>query len=473
MLTTSIDAESRAGAMMRRPGWRLEPKLSMPCCETLSQLLDLLAGGAPTSEIARAVARAQQLAAGGDILVVRDAATLTVNDTPAAPETVASLHRMLCEHSVCEVAIDRHVAERDLLQLAALLNGSARANGPSFVELWQRLGVWRITLQFDQSAGVAAERDDHTLATQWSRRLADAVDGDHPEAALAIMRAVLQAEQDAPEPTRAEAAARFDELATPAVLRLLGRLIPMGEPVRTPDNPLRAVFVRSGDRAATALFAQLSAAPTAGERRMVFDAIVAIGHSSPLFISSLHHSSWYVVRNAAALLGALPGTDTDHALVQTLRHPDTRVRVAVVQALGQLGTPLAGQALLLAMNDGSSDVRHAALQSLDAMKASLPSTLLTAALEREDREVVQLDLISALSGCTDHETMYALSRFCARVLARGGAVSAALAAIEVMVGHRASSVTNFLRFLDSHDDAGVRARVARLRARAEPSLPVT
>ena len=103
------------------------------------------------------------------------------------------------------------------------------------------------------------------------------------------------------------------------------------------------------------------------------------------------------------------------------------------------------------------------------MKATIPSALLTAALDREDREVVQLDLICGLYWCTEQETTYALSRFCARVLARGGSANAALAAIEVMVRQRANSATNFLRFLEDHEDAGVRAQVASLREIAEQS----
>jgi hypothetical protein len=462
---THVDASS--DSLIRPLGWRLESRFSAPCCETLSQLLELLARGAPTREIAATVVRAQQLAAGGDIVLVREADTLTINETPAQWSTVASLHRMLSEHHVGRVGIDRHVEQRDVLQFAALLNGPTRANGPSFADLWHRLGVWRITVHFDAPAdGDERRTDSHDGAPpieQCGQRMADAIAGDDPQSAFAVMRSLCHAEQEAPAAERDAASARFDRVATAEALRLLGRLIPMGEPVRAPDDPLRAILHRSGDRASATLFSQLTTAPTAGERRMMFDAIVAVGHASSLFVSSLRHPSWYVVRNAAALVGALRMVSADEALVQTLRHPDARVRVAVVDALARLPTPIAVRALMLAMNDRASEVRHAALHALEVTGAAIPSPLLTAALEKEDREIVQLELIFALATCSELETAHALSRFCARVLAHGGSITAALAALEVMVGHRASSATTFLKHLDAHDDARVRTQVARIR----------
>ena len=190
---------------------------------------------------------------------------------------------------------------------------------------------------------------------------------------------------------------------------------------------------------------------------------MAVGVRSKRFVTSLHHPQWYVVRNAAALLGALRVTEATEALVQTLMHPDCRVSIAIVDALGSLGTALAPQALLLTLSDATSEVRHAALHALVRLAVHMPPSALVAALDREDRPEVQRDLVSAMHACTEKETHQALAPFCARTLAHGGSVAAALSALEVLARHRPTSLATFLKHLEDHDDACVRAHVERLR----------
>lgn len=442
---------------------RLDPQLCAAFCDAFSALLDLLGAGAIAHDIARQVTRVKELADGSEIDIAFASDRMTANDT-LIEDRAHTLQRMLSEHGVRSLHIERMVEKRDLLQLAALLHGPVRPQGPSFAELWQRMGVWRIRAQFLSSTaidvGVSAATPDRTPARM---RLAEAIAANDPRGAFSVLHAALLAERDTASGEPSSPAGGFDTLATPDALRVVARLVSMGESVADPTDPLRELLARTGEAGANALFAMLSAAPSAAERRVVFDALVALGVHAPRFIGSLRHPQWYVVRNAAALIGALRMTEATEPLVQILIHSDVRVRLAVIDALGLLGTSLAKQALLLAMNDGVSDVRHAALQTLERLDVAIPSATVVAALDREDRAEVQIDLLRALYDSTDKETHQALIRFCARSLARGGSVLPSLAAMEVLARHRPSSIGTFLRHLEHHDDADVRSRVERVR----------
>ncbi|WP_411281102.1 HEAT repeat domain-containing protein [Gemmatimonas sp.] len=450
---------------------RVEPLPSAPFSQVLSQLLDQLSNGTPTREIGRSVARAQVLASGGAVLMVCEEDQLLVNDDPVPTDTAQTLRRMMSVHRVRSLYVGRDVAERDILQLAALLNGPPRADGPSFADLWTRLGVWRITVQFfTPRADVVALNTCASDGGDIAAQLTAAIAADDPRGAFSALRAVFDSERRATDPTSATQESRFDALASIDALRVVVRLIPMGEPATAVGDPLRDLLARAGELAVQALFAQLSAAPTAGERRAVFDVIVAVGVRSAQFVTSLRHPQWYVVRNAAALLGALRVTDATEALVQTLMHSDSRVRMAVVDALGCLGTELAQQALLLALSDATSEVRRTALHALEHCEARIPATILVAALDRENKPEVQMDLICAMYASTEKETHQGLVRFCARTLAHGGPVDPAIAALEVLARHRPTSLGTFLKHLEDLDDERVRAHVERLRGLALQSL---
>jgi HEAT repeat protein len=73
---------------------------------------------------------------------------------------------------------------------------------------------------------------------------------------------------------------------------------------------------------------------------------------------------WYVVRNAAELIGEMRATEAEQALAWLVNHPDARVRRSVTTALAKLDTPGARAALREAIRDTSPDVRMNALLCL-------------------------------------------------------------------------------------------------------------
>lgn len=197
----------------------------------LSQLLDQLSDGARTRAIARSVAQAKALASRGDVRMVCEADQLLVIDDRLPTDTVQTLRRMMTPHRVRSLYVGRNVAERDILQLAALMNGHPRANGPSFIDLWKRLGVWRITVQFSSSRAdvdVDARSESAPDGGDSTIQLAAAIEADDPRGAFSALQAVFDDERRAIGAARTNQTTRFDALATADALRVVVRWVRWG-----------------------------------------------------------------------------------------------------------------------------------------------------------------------------------------------------------------------------------------------------
>ena len=125
-----------------------------------------------------------------------------------------------------------------------------------------------------------------------------------------------------------------------------------------------SVLRHAGNDGTAAVMEQLTAADTVFHRRVFFDTIVELGTGTSVLITHLAHPKWFVVRNAACLLGAMRTVDAEAALIKGLAHADERVRTSVATALIQLGTPAGRRALKNAIHDSSSQVRRRILESL-------------------------------------------------------------------------------------------------------------
>ena len=164
-----------------------------------------------------------------------------------------------------------------------------------------------------------------------------------------------------------------------------------------------AILARAGEDGADALIEQLANASSLSERRAYFDALVKLNAGVSSLVHMLGDARWYVVRNAADLLGEMKAVEADGALGDLLRHDDERVRRAAVSALGKLGTAKSSQRLQQALGDSAPGVRTQAAAGLAACAGSSPAAGRTAAAtaigEALDAEVdgeVQLALLAAL-----------------------------------------------------------------------------
>lgn len=131
-----------------------------------------------------------------------------------------------------------------------------------------------------------------------------------------------------------------------------------------------------GEKAARHLMDRLAAEDDTGARRTLADALARQGSAAvPILTEHLDDERWYVVRNAAAILGEIRDQKTAVHLPPLLQHPDMRVRREAIRALTRIGGASAVDILLQAVKGDDQDLRRQALLSLGAMKnpAAVPT----------------------------------------------------------------------------------------------------
>ena len=153
---------------------------------------------------------------------------------------------------------------------------------------------------------------------------------------------------------------------------------------------------RFGTEASEVLMVLLVEAATISERRGYYAAISQISHGTDAVIARLSHPQWYVVRNAADLCGGMTLDAAVPDLVRQCHHEDERVRKAVAEALGRIGTPGAREGLRKMLYDPAAAVRMKALAHLNGRQARGMSSAIGKLLLREDLEMVQFEALLAL-----------------------------------------------------------------------------
>jgi HEAT repeat protein len=197
------------------------------------------------------------------------------------------------------------------------------------------------------------------------------------------------------------------QILTPSVVQALVRQLPKS---RRRDD-LMPVLARAGDLSVHALVQLLQDAETLAERRACFDAIVALDAGEEALREALEDPRWYVVRNAAALLGEMGVVEADVHLIPLLSHDDERLRIAGARALTRLATPKAMTALQGCLGDPAAELRRLAASAHGARSQGKPSTIaLLAALDAEPDEDVVLEILSVLGTLGSPECVQRLVR---------------------------------------------------------------
>ncbi|MEO7083927.1 MAG: HEAT repeat domain-containing protein [Gemmatimonadaceae bacterium] len=182
-------------------------------------------------------------------------------------------------------------------------------------------------------------------------------------------------------------------VARPTTFRALAAILSTGPADR--DRYIR-IFEYFGDDAADEVIEQLAHAESATERRVLFDALVELKRGVPTLIYLLGDGRWYVVRNAAELLGEMRAAEAEQGLAWLLTHTDPRVRQSATSALAKLETPGARAALRNAIRDESRDVRMNATLALAGIKERGSVAVIVRALADEYDPDVQKTLMAAL-----------------------------------------------------------------------------
>jgi HEAT repeat protein len=169
-------------------------------------------------------------------------------------------------------------------------------------------------------------------------------------------------------------------------------------PDATPDDRalLLAVLGGAGEEGADAVIEHLVEATDRGHRRAYFDALTHLKAGVSSLVHMLGDAQWFVVRNAAELLGRMNAREAEDALCAVLEHDDERVRGSATLALMQLGTPRGRAAVVDALQDPASTVRGYAARAMAAGDPQQMAPLLIQALEREQDEEVRAACLSTL-----------------------------------------------------------------------------
>ena len=177
---------------------------------------------------------------------------------------------------------------------------------------------------------------------------------------------------------------------------MLAVIAPLLASHREMYEDLFAIFGRTGDDGAEALIEQLNAAQSLAERRVYFDSLRKLNAGIQVLTHMLGDSRWYVVRNAADLLGEMSANDAEPKLSELLQHEDDRVRKAAVSALSKMTGAGAVKGLAASLADGAAGVRVRAAAALGAAKTPAAANALIKHLEREEVAEVQHACLGSL-----------------------------------------------------------------------------
>jgi HEAT repeat protein len=139
-------------------------------------------------------------------------------------------------------------------------------------------------------------------------------------------------------------------------------------------------------------------------------ALTGMKEGTDQLVHMLGHHQWFVVRNVAELAGELALNEAVPALAQQLDHEDERVRKAVTLALAKIGSTAAAEPLRRALRDKSPEVRMQAAIGVGPKSSALAMPLV-AAMEEEEDEGVERELILALGRIGSPSAVQALIKF--------------------------------------------------------------
>lgn len=389
---------------------------------------------------------------------------------------VRSLVDAMRHHNIERITVLKGAVPKELLQLAVLLSKtvSGAENESSVFDDARDLSMWSVSLlpmqrasepsvQIAQAAVLNLLKIDELAgsAEEVVRQVAVATSAQDAHEVLTGLSLLYLAETNSPEVERKSVwTGAFEKAATGSALQLAASLLPEAG---TESDVLRAMLKRAGDSGAEALIALLPAANSVAKRRLYFDAIVDLGMGVPALINALNSAMWFVVRNAALLLGEMKVTVAERHLGRLLSHADERVRIAATSALAHMGTPSSHALVQSAIDDASSEMRRRAAGAFGLEQgSSVSASPLLRALTGEQNLEVQVEILYALGRVASADAVQKLIRLCSDTGAADRPASYRIAAIEALTAARRSASLSILRTMSSDSDPAVRATARNL-----------
>lgn len=286
-------------------------------------------------------------------------------------------------------------------------NGASTGHGPepdvganiaTTARLNEMFGVFSSSQGLDASAGAVFQQLDAVATPRDAARELDALlkviaEGSararHDVVADLLYGIVVREAALHDEAIRRQYGVALRRIAVAPILRSVTTLLPRR---RDRHDEYMTVIARCEEAGAEALAESLIAAPTIGDRRVYYDALIRLRTGVRTLIHMLGDSRWYVVRNAAELLGELKVVEAEVELMRLLEHGDDRIRAAAANALARIGSARRGRASRAA--PPAPEKRHGDGHAAANGQRSVHSII--KALEKESDSRVQVTLVAAL-----------------------------------------------------------------------------
>ncbi len=272
------------------------------------------------------------------------------------------------------------VREQDPEQMFQAFSASSTPKG-SMVKLFEQLDNAR-------SSGQAARQLDALvkLATDSSRK-------ERIDIVADVFYGIVKREGEIEDRTvRRQFGMSIRRLCTMSVLKCVVELLPRR---KEHYEQYMAIFVRAEDSGVEALVDALVSAPSITDRRVYYDSLLRLRTGIRTLLHMLGDPRWFVVRNAVELLGEMRATEAEPELTRLLEHRDDRVRTAAASALAKLGASAAAKGMRGALKDAPAEVRERAVEAI-AMQSQGSVDSLIRAFEKEEDNRVQMAMVAAL-----------------------------------------------------------------------------
>lgn len=242
---------------------------------------------------------------------------------------------------------------------------------------------------------------------------------------------------------------------------------------RDPEDGDRyhAILARAGQEGAEAVIEHVVAMTNQRDRHLYYAILRKLNTGASVLMHMLDDDRWFVVRNAAEMLGELQVKDAEKQLTELLKHADERVRRAVTGALMRMGTVRAMHAIQAGLSDAAPDMRMDAAAAIVLRRDPRTAATLLSALDAEKDESVQAAFLLSLGklGTPDAVQRLIRSAEAERGLFKKKTIGFRVASVHGLSEARTMEAMDALRALQNDKDTEVRdaakfalGRIARI-----------
>lgn len=445
--------------------------------KSLSLLLEEVQSAADLTLVRSGLLRVRRFSRSHDLRLELLDGTLAINGIKFT-RPLAGLQRLITAmtaHGVAQINVNAGAVPRELLKMAMLLSRPRTRESltTSIFEELRDAALWDIQcypaprarsqtsveqhaadIALDSAAAIAARGTALTESVTAAVRENNATQLAAILGGLAVVETAVTHKDLRPAWT-----AVFDLVATREALQSLVTALPTcGDAI----GSAMAVLKRSGDAGSEILIEGLLASDSMDVRRACFDALVEVRRGTTKLLEMLEDPQWFVVRNAALLLGEFGSRTSEPELTSALRHSDERVRAAVVTSLLRLDTASSRETVRSALRDVSPEVRRRAVRGFLAETGGWTNVdNLLQALERETELDVQLEFLYAMGSLATPDAVQKLIRLCSTD-GRNRPSDFRIAAAEALASARLGAAVPMLKAMLKDPDEHARAAARHL-----------